>query len=47
VSSRSLDCFTAYNLDLVLAGELEAVLDALATAERAARLAGDATLSRT
>ena len=39
--------FTAYNLDLVLAGELEAVLDALATAERAARLAGDATLSRT
>jgi len=39
--------FTAYNLDLVLAGDLEAVLDALATAERAARLAGDATLSRT
>jgi len=34
--------FTAYNLDLVLAGDLEAVLEALATADRAARLAGTA-----
>jgi peptide chain release factor 1 len=38
--------FTAYNLDLVLAGDLDAVLDALATADRAARLAGDDALSR-
>ena len=33
--------YTAYNLDLVLGGELDGVLDALATADRAARLAGD------
>ncbi len=32
--------FTAYNLDLVLTGELDAVLDALAEADRQARLAG-------
>jgi peptide chain release factor 1 len=38
--------FTAYNLDLVLAGELDGVLDALTEADRAARLAGDGELSR-
>jgi peptide chain release factor 1 len=38
--------FTAYNLDLVLAGELDAVLDALANADRAARLAGESDLAR-
>ncbi|NLU76817.1 peptide chain release factor 1 [Micromonospora sp. HNM0581] len=38
--------FTAYNLDLVLAGELDGVLDALGAADRAARLAGDAELTR-
>jgi peptide chain release factor 1 len=38
--------FTAYNLDLVLGGELDAVLDALADADRAARLAGDTDLAR-
>jgi len=38
--------FTAYNLDLVLAGELDGVLDALAEADRAARLAGDPELTR-
>ncbi|MFC4067703.1 peptide chain release factor 1 [Actinoplanes subglobosus] len=38
--------YTAYNLDLVLGGELDGVLDALAGADRAARLAGDADLSR-
>ncbi|MEO3741984.1 peptide chain release factor 1 [Plantactinospora sp. B5E13] len=38
--------FTAYNLDLVLAGELDGVLDALAEADRAARLAGETELSR-
>ena len=38
--------FTAYNLDLVLGGDLDAVLDALATAERAARLAGESELRR-
>jgi peptide chain release factor 1 len=38
--------FTAYNLDLVLAGDLDAVLDALAEADRAARLAGETELSR-
>ncbi|HET8683264.1 MAG TPA: peptide chain release factor 1 [Micromonosporaceae bacterium] len=32
--------FTAYNLDLVLAGDLDALLQALANADRAARLAG-------
>ncbi|MEV1286857.1 peptide chain release factor 1 [Micromonospora sp. NPDC049679] len=38
--------FTAYNLDLVLGGELDGVLDALAEADRAARLAGGTELSR-
>ncbi|MDI6097810.1 peptide chain release factor 1 [Actinoplanes sp. NEAU-A12] len=38
--------YTAYNLDLVLGGELDGVLDALADADRAARLAGDPELSR-
>ncbi|MEV2238664.1 peptide chain release factor 1 [Micromonospora sp. NPDC049891] len=38
--------FTAYNLDLVLAGELDGVLDALTEADRAARLAGDSELTR-
>ena len=38
--------YTAYNLDLVLAGELDGVLDALAEAARAARLAGDGGLTR-
>jgi peptide chain release factor 1 len=38
--------YTAYNLDLVLGGELDAVLDALGEADRAARLAGDTELSR-
>ena len=38
--------YTAYNLDLVLGGELDAVLDALAEADRAARLAGDTELQK-
>ena len=38
--------YTAYNLDQVLAGELDAVLDALAEADRAARLAGQEQLTR-
>jgi len=38
--------FTAYNLDLVLAGDLDGVLDALTDADRAARLAGETELSR-
>ena len=38
--------YTAYNLDLVLAGDLDGVLDALAEADRAARLAGEDHLSR-
>jgi peptide chain release factor 1 len=38
--------FTAHNLDLVLAGDLDAVLDALVEADRQARLAGDDHLSR-
>src|SRR4051794_31482926 len=38
--------YTAYNLDLVLAGELDGVLDALAEADRAARLAGGSELNR-
>ena len=33
--------YTAYNLDLVLAGDLDGVLDALTEADRAARLAGE------
>ncbi len=38
--------YTAYNLDLALAGDLDAVLDALGDAERRARLAGEDHLSR-
>ncbi|MEV0153234.1 peptide chain release factor 1 [Micromonospora sp. NPDC050686] len=38
--------YTAYNLDLALAGDLDGVLDALTEADRAARLAGDPELSR-
>ncbi len=38
--------FTAYNLDLVIAGDLDAVLDALSEADRAARLAGETELVR-
>jgi peptide chain release factor 1 len=38
--------YTAYNLDLVLGGELDGVLDALAAADREARLAGDTELTR-
>jgi peptide chain release factor 1 len=38
--------FTAYNLDLVLAGELDGVLDALNDADRRARLAGQTELTR-
>jgi peptide chain release factor 1 len=38
--------YTAYNLDLALAGDLDGVLDALTEADRAARLAGETELSR-
>jgi peptide chain release factor 1 len=38
--------YTAYNLDLVIAGDLDGVLDALTEADRAARLAGSSELSR-
>jgi peptide chain release factor 1 len=38
--------YTAYNLDLVLAGDMDGVLDALAEADRQARLAGDTELKR-
>ncbi|MCY1140507.1 peptide chain release factor 1 [Actinoplanes sp. Pm04-4] len=38
--------YTAYNLDLVLGGELDGVLDALAEADRAARLAGETEIGR-
>jgi peptide chain release factor 1 len=38
--------YTAYNLDLVLGGDLDGVLDALAEADRAARLAGETALAR-
>ncbi|MER5333238.1 peptide chain release factor 1 [Micromonospora sp. NPDC002717] len=38
--------YTAYNLDLSLAGDLDGVLDALTEADRAARLAGDTELTR-
>ena len=38
--------YSAYNLDLVLGGDLDAVLDALAEADRAARLAGESEISR-
>ncbi|MCO8272126.1 peptide chain release factor 1 [Actinoplanes sp. TRM 88003] len=38
--------YTAYNLDLVLGGELDGVLDALAASDRAARLAGETEIDR-
>jgi peptide chain release factor 1 len=38
--------YTAYNLDLALAGDLDGVLDALTDADRKARLAGEDHLSR-
>ncbi|WP_433613935.1 peptide chain release factor 1 [Dactylosporangium sp. CA-139114] len=38
--------YTAYNLDLALGGDLDSVLDALAEADRKARLAGEDQLSR-
>ncbi|MBF9133993.1 peptide chain release factor 1 [Plantactinospora sp. S1510] len=38
--------YTAYNLDLALAGDLDGVLDALAEADRSARLAGGTELTR-
>jgi peptide chain release factor 1 len=38
--------YTAYNLDLALAGDLDGVLDALNEAERQARLAGETQLVR-
>jgi peptide chain release factor 1 len=38
--------YTAYNLDLALAGDLDGVLGALAEAERQARLAGETQLVR-
>ncbi|WP_432835773.1 peptide chain release factor 1 [Dactylosporangium sp. CA-092794] len=38
--------YTAYNLDLALGGDLDGVLDALAEADRKARLAGEDQLSR-
>ncbi|HEX6684276.1 MAG TPA: peptide chain release factor 1 [Candidatus Limnocylindrales bacterium] len=38
--------FTAYNLDLVMGGELDPTLDALSAADRKARLAGESELSR-
>jgi len=38
--------FTAYNLDLVLAGDMDAVLGALTEADRQARLAGEENLAR-
>ncbi|BCB84666.1 peptide chain release factor 1 [Phytohabitans suffuscus] len=38
--------YTAYNLDLVLAGDMDGLLEALAEADRQARLAGDTELKR-
>jgi peptide chain release factor 1 len=38
--------YTAYNLDLVVAGDMDGVLDALAEADRQARLLGDTELKR-
>jgi peptide chain release factor 1 len=38
--------YTAYNLDLVLGGDLDGVLDALTEADRQARLAGDDLVRR-
>jgi peptide chain release factor 1 len=39
--------YTAYHLDLALAGDLDALIEALGTADRAARLAGETELTRT
>jgi peptide chain release factor 1 len=38
--------YTAYNLDLAMGGDLDAVLNALAEADRAARLSGETELTR-
>ncbi|MDT5027449.1 MAG: peptide chain release factor 1 [Micromonosporaceae bacterium] len=38
--------YTAYNLDLAIAGDLDGMLDALTEADRAARIAGETELSR-
>ena len=38
--------FTAYNLDLVIGGDLDGRLDALTEADRAARIAGETELTR-
>lgn len=38
--------YTAYNLDIAIAGDMDGVLEALTTADRAARLAGDTELTR-
>jgi peptide chain release factor 1 len=38
--------YTAYNLDLAMAGDMDGVLDALTEADRAARLAGEDHLTR-
>jgi peptide chain release factor 1 len=38
--------YTAYNLDLALGGDLDAVMNALAEADRAARLSGETELTR-
>jgi peptide chain release factor 1 len=38
--------FTAYNLDLVMGGDLDGVLDALTEADRAARLTGETEFGR-
>jgi len=38
--------YTAYNLDLVVAGDMDGLLDALAEADRQARLLGDTELKR-
>src|SRR5258706_3020463 len=38
--------YTAYNLDLVIGGDMDGVLEALTEADRAARLAGETELSR-
>jgi peptide chain release factor 1 len=38
--------YTAYNLDLAIGGDMDAVLDALTEADRQARLAGESELTR-